>query len=80
VEDDERSGRPRSHRTDENVGKVEKVWNLVHLGRCLSVRSVAVHLNLDKQWQRPELLPNDWILHHDNAPAHRVLSVKQFLV
>jgi hypothetical protein len=27
VKDDERSGRPRSHRTGENVGKVQ---NLVH--------------------------------------------------
>jgi transposase len=27
----------------------------------------------------PELWPNDWILHHDNAPAHRMLTVKQFL-
>jgi hypothetical protein len=26
-----------------------------------------------------ELWPNDWILHHDNAPAHKGLSVKQFL-
>jgi hypothetical protein len=26
----------------------------------------------------PELWPNDWILHHDNAPAHRPLF-KQFL-
>jgi len=24
--------------------------------------------------KRPELRPNDWILHHDNAPAHKVLS------
>jgi hypothetical protein len=22
-----------------------------------------------------ELCPNDWILHHDNAPAHKALSV-----
>jgi histone-lysine N-methyltransferase SETMAR len=29
--------------------------------------------------KRPELWPNDWILHHNNAPAHKVLSVKQFL-
>jgi len=29
--------------------------------------------------KRPELWPNDWILHHDNAPAHKVLYVKQFL-
>jgi alpha-L-fucosidase len=24
--------------------------------------------------KRPELWPNDWILHHDSAPAHKVLS------
>jgi hypothetical protein len=29
--------------------------------------------------KRPELWPNDWILHHDNAPGHKVLSVKQCL-
>jgi hypothetical protein len=28
----------------------------------------------------PELWPYGWILHTDNAPAHKVLSVKQFLV
>jgi transposase len=27
----------------------------------------------------PELWPNDWILHNDNASAHKALSVKQFL-
>jgi hypothetical protein len=27
----------------------------------------------------PELWPNNWILHHNNAPAHMMLSVKQFL-
>jgi hypothetical protein len=43
VEDDEGS-RPRSHRTDEIV---EKVWNLVHSGRRLSIRAVAVQLNSD---------------------------------
>jgi hypothetical protein len=30
--------------------------------------------------KRPGLWPNDWIPHHDNAPAHKALSVKQFLV
>jgi hypothetical protein len=30
--------------------------------------------------KRPEIWPNDWIRQHDNAPAHKALSVKQFLV
>jgi uncharacterized protein involved in tellurium resistance len=29
--------------------------------------------------KRPELCPTNWILHHNNAPAHKVHSVKQFL-
>jgi hypothetical protein len=29
--------------------------------------------------KRPELCPKDWILHRDNATAHKALSVKQFL-
>jgi hypothetical protein len=29
--------------------------------------------------KRPELWPNIWILHHDNAPANKAISVKQFL-
>jgi hypothetical protein len=24
--------------------------------------------------KRPELWPNDWILHNDNAPVHKALS------
>jgi len=31
--------------------------------------------------KRPELFANNsWILHHDNAPAHAALSVREFLV
>jgi hypothetical protein len=29
--------------------------------------------------RRPELWPNTWILHHDNAPAHDALAVGEFL-
>jgi hypothetical protein len=29
--------------------------------------------------KRPELWPSYWVLHHDSAPAHKVLSVEQFL-
>jgi hypothetical protein len=44
VEDGERSGCQRSHRTDENV---DKVWNLVHSDRSLCIRAMAVQQNLD---------------------------------
>jgi histone-lysine N-methyltransferase SETMAR len=36
-----------------------------------------LHENVHRE--RPDLWHTDWILHHDNAPAHKVLSVKQFL-
>jgi hypothetical protein len=29
--------------------------------------------------KRPEIWLNDWILHHINPSAHKVLSVKQFM-
>jgi hypothetical protein len=45
VEDEESSGRPRCNRTDENV---EKVQNLVHWVRRLSITAMTVQLNLDK--------------------------------
>jgi hypothetical protein len=32
-----------------------------------------------KKKKKLQLWPSDWILHHDNAPAHKALSVKQFL-
>jgi hypothetical protein len=39
MEDGERSGHPRSHRTN---GNIERVWNLMHLDRRLSIRALAV--------------------------------------
>jgi hypothetical protein len=59
------------------------VWNLVHSDRLLSI-SQAYYVEILNQLheavhrKRPELWP-DWILPHDNAPAHKALSVKQFL-
>jgi hypothetical protein len=69
MKDDERSGCPRSHRTDKNFGKVQ---NMLDSDRRSSIRVMAVQLNLDKGTaKRPELWPNNWILHHDNVPAHK---------
>jgi hypothetical protein len=46
MEDDERSGHPRPHRTNENG---ERVWNLVQWDRRLSIKDMAVKLSLDKE-------------------------------
>jgi hypothetical protein len=46
VEEDERSGHPRSQRTDESV---KEVLDLVHSDRHLSIRDMVLQLNLDKE-------------------------------
>jgi hypothetical protein len=44
--------------------------NQAYYGKIMKQLHEASHI------KRPELWPNDWILHHDNAPAHRVVSVR----
>jgi hypothetical protein len=44
--DDKRSGHPRPHGTDENV---EKVQNLMHSDKHLSIRAMAMQPNLKKE-------------------------------
>jgi len=64
----------------ESMKNVKKVRNLVHSDRCLSIRATAVQLNLDKETvKKPKLWLKNWNLHHGNAPAHKTLSIKQFL-
>jgi fatty acid-binding protein DegV len=47
--------------------------NQAHYMEILKQLHEAVHR------KRSELQPNNWILHHDNAPTNRMLSVKQLL-
>jgi len=42
--------------------------------------AVLTKLHEHVRRKRPELWRNRWILHQDKAPAHKALSVKQFLV
>ena len=46
VEDEARSGRPCTSKTEENVGKVE---TLIRSDRCLTVRMIGSELNLNHQ-------------------------------
>ena len=44
-------------------------------------KKVLTHLvNKIRQKPRASWVRKTWILHHDNAPAHTVLSMKKFLV
>ncbi|XP_054582700.1 protein GVQW3-like [Eptesicus fuscus] len=55
VRDDARSGRPVTHRTDENI---QKVKDLVDSNRQLTVRMMAAKLHLDKETVRLILKEN----------------------
>jgi hypothetical protein len=39
---------------------------------------ILARLHKAVHWRRPELWPDAWILHHDNAPAHDALTVWDF--
>ncbi|XP_058810647.1 protein GVQW3-like [Phymastichus coffea] len=55
VEDDSRSGRPSTSKTDENI---EKVGNLVRSDRRLSIRAIAESIGIDKECVRQILHEN----------------------
>jgi hypothetical protein len=67
VEDDRRD-HPRSHTTNEDVEKCG-IW-------CIQTVNQAYYVEIIKQLhegvhrKRPELWPNNWILHHNNVLAH----------
>jgi len=88
AEDDPRSGRPISSTNDQNVEMVQAV---IAKDRRMSVRMIAgqtvnhafykdVLERLRKRVQRVRTdIAEDWVLHHDNAPAHTALSIREFL-
>ena len=88
VEDDPRSARPISSTNDENV---EVVRAVMVKDRRLSVRMIAeetvshtfykdVLERLQKRVQRVRRdIADDWVLHHDNTPAHTALSFREIL-
>jgi len=84
-EDDPHSGRPISSTKDPNV---EMVRAVIAKDRRMSVRMIAgqtvnhafykdVLERLRKRVQRVRTdIADDWVLHHDNAPAHTALSIR----
>jgi len=56
VDNDPRSGRPSTSKTDDNVAKVREV---IHSNRRLAVREVAEEVSISKQYAM-KFLPKIW--------------------
>ena len=80
VESDTRSGQPSTSRNKEMIAKVR---TFVRNNRRLTVREISDDCGISVgsvRRKRPEKWRDgDWILHHDNAPAHTSHLVQQFL-
>jgi len=84
LEDQPRSGRPSTSRTEENI---QKIRDAIMFDRHRTIDKLEAMTGVS--WsscqrilteERPELWRSgEWLLHHDNAPAHTALSVRQFL-
>lgn len=76
VDDDARENRPSTSRVDENI---KRVHDLVMSDRRITTSMIAAKLGISKGSVRPELwAKQNWILHHDNAPSHTALNVREF--
>ena len=81
VEDDPRSERTISSTNDQNM---EVVLAVMAKDLRMSVRMIAEETGLDKNAKRLRKriqrvrtdIADDWVLHHDNAPAHTALSIR----
>ena len=74
VNDEERAGRPSTSTTDEKIDEVKK---MILANRRITVREIAEDLGISigsNLWKN-----KNWLLHHDNAPAHTSLLVRDFL-
>jgi hypothetical protein len=76
VKDDERTGRPKTHRTDENFSLGVSLTRsnsepALLFGNIGKVREAV-------RRRRRELWPDAWILHRNNALAHDALAVREF--
>jgi len=84
IEDDPKSGRPSTWMDDDRVEKVLAVIRKnVPCGETVSKEfylNVMKRLRVAVRRKRPEAWTNNtWMLHHDNAPAHASLLIREFL-
>jgi hypothetical protein len=86
------SPRPKKALMSRSQVKIMLVWFFDHKGifhyeftaqgqtvNQQSYLEVLTKLQECVRRKRPGLWPDKWILHHDNAPAHDTLRVREFL-
>jgi ribosomal protein S25 len=88
VNDEERAGRPSTSTTDEKIDQVKKMvlanrrTTVIEIAEDLGISIGSCHSilidNLGKRRVAKKKNKN-WLLHHDNAPAHISLLVRDFL-
>ena len=80
IEDQPRSGRPATSRSDENFDKInaligeDRRRTIDQLCEMSGISWCSIQRIVSDLWRA-----GDWFFHHDNAPAHTALSVMQFL-
>jgi hypothetical protein len=85
LEDDDRSGRPSTNSTPKNVETIRDCapW-ICPQGQTINAQfycNVLRRLWEDIRRKRPELWrAGNWMIHDDNAPSHRALVTREFLV
>jgi len=85
IEDDPKSGQPSTSMDDDPVEKVlAAIRQNVPRGETVNREfylNVLKHLRAALRRKRPEAWTNNtWMLHHDNAPAHVSLLIREFLM
>lgn len=84
MKSDERTGRPATSKSDEDIAKVKTaVYSDASPGQTITKDyyvEVLRRLRAAMRRKRASLFESrGWQLHHDNAPAHRSQLVREFL-